>query len=77
MVFEKIKKLMVEQLDVEESKITLQTSFKEDLDIDSLDLFQVIMEIEDAFDIQFENSENIKTVGDAVEYIEAKLGEQE
>lgn len=77
MVFDKIKKLMVEQLDVEESKITLQTSFKEDLDIDSLDLFQVIMEIEDAFDIQFENSENIKTVGDAVEYIEEKIGNQE
>ncbi len=77
MVFDKIKKLMVEQLDVEESKITLQTSFKEDLDIDSLDLFQVIMEIEDAFDIQFENSENIKTVGDAVEYIEQKIENQE
>ncbi|MDD3225823.1 MAG: acyl carrier protein [Clostridium sp.] len=73
MILDKIKKIIVEQLGIEEDKITMKTSFKEDLNIDSLDLFQVIMEIEDAFDIQIEDAENIKTVEDAVNYIDSKI----
>lgn len=73
MIFDKIKKIIVEQLGIEEDKITMKTSFKEDLNIDSLDLFQVIMEIEDAFDIEIEDAENIKTVEDAVKYIDSKI----
>lgn len=71
MVFEKIRKIMVEQLEVEESEITMETSF-EDLGVDSLDLFQIIIEIEEAFDIQVEEAEKIKTVRDAVNYVEEK-----
>lgn len=70
MILEKIKKIIVEQLGVEESVITLETSFQEDLDADSLDLFQIIMELEEAFDIQIEDAEEIKTVADAVKFIE-------
>lgn len=71
MVFEKIREIIVEQLGVEESEITMETSFEE-LGVDSLDLFQIIIEIEEAFDIQVEEAENIKTVEDAVKYVEEK-----
>lgn len=69
MIFEKIKKIIVEQLGVDESVITMETSFQEDLDADSLDLFQIIMELEEEFDIQIEDAEEIKTVADAVKFI--------
>lgn len=70
MIFEKIRGIVAEQLGIEEEKISLETKFIEDLDADSLDLFQVIMELEDAFDVKVEDVENIKTVGDAVKYVE-------
>ena len=70
MIFEKIREIIVDQLGVDEDKITLETRFIEDLEADSLDLFQVIMEIEDAFNVKVEDVENIKTVSDAVRFIE-------
>ena len=66
MIFEKIREIVVEQLGVNEEDVKLETNFIEDLEADSLDLFQVIMEIEDAFDVKVEEVENIKTVSDAV-----------
>lgn len=72
MVFDKIKNIICEQLEVEESQVTLESTF-EDLGADSLDLFQVVIEIEEAFNIQLENAENIKCVKDAVEYVESKM----
>lgn len=77
MIFEKIKEIVVEQLGVDESVITLETSFQEDLEADSLDLFQIIMELEEEFDIQIEDAEEIKTVEDAVKFIEAHTKEKE
>lgn len=71
MVFEKIKEIVVDQLGVNEEDVKLETKFIEDLGADSLDLFQVVMDIEDAFDVKVDNVENIKTVGDAVKYIES------
>lgn len=73
MVFEKIKEIVVEQLGVNEEDVKLETSFIEDLGADSLDLFQVVMDLEDAFDVKVDNVENIKTVGDAVKYIESAV----
>ncbi|WP_195999444.1 acyl carrier protein [Clostridium sp. 1001271B_151109_B4] len=70
MIFDKIKEIVVEQLGVNEEDIKLETRFIEDLDADSLDLFQVIMELEDTFDVKVEDVENIKTVSDAVSFIE-------
>ena len=70
MIFEKIKEIVVDQLGVNEEDVTLETRFIEDLEADSLDLFQVIMELEDAFDVKVEEVENIKTVSDAVNFIE-------
>lgn len=71
MVFEKIKEIVVDQLGVNEEDVKLETKFIEDLGADSLDLFQVVMDIEDAFNVKVDNVENIKTVGDAVKYIES------
>ena len=70
MIFEKIREIVVEQSGVNEEDVKLETRFIEDLEADSLDLFQVIMEIEDAFDVKVEEVENLKTVSDAVNFIE-------
>ena len=70
MKIEKIREIVVEQLGVNEEAVKLETRFIEDLEADSLDLFQVIMELEDAFDVKVEEVENIKTVADAVNFIE-------
>ena len=70
MIFEKIKDIVVEQLGVNEDEVKLETNFIEDLGADSLDLFQVVMDLEDAFNVKVDNVENIKTVGDAVRYVE-------
>ncbi len=74
MVFEKIKAILAEQFDAEEDSITLDTSLTEDLGADSLDLADVLMAIEDEFEVEIpdEDIENIKTVGDIVGYIEDK-----
>ncbi len=74
MVFEKIKAILAEQFDEEEDSITVDTSLTEDLGADSLDLADVLMAIEDEFEVEIpdEDIENIKTVGDIVDYIEAK-----
>lgn len=74
MVFEKIKAILAEQFDEEEDSITTDTSLTEDLGADSLDLADVLMAIEDEFEVEIpdEDIENIKTVGDIVDYIEAR-----
>ncbi len=70
-MFEKIKSIMMEQLNIDENDITEDTSFKDDLGLDSLDLFELAMAIEEEFGIEIpqEELENIVTVGDAVEFI--------
>ena len=70
-VFEKVQAIIVEELGKDAEEVTLTTTF-EDLDADSLDLFQVISEIEDAFDIQIDTEEGLTTVGDLVAYVEEK-----
>ena len=75
MEFEKIQKIISEVLNVEEDEISLETTFVDDLGADSLDIFQIIMGIEEEFDIEIDNetAENITTVGDAVEKIKNAL----
>lgn len=77
MVFDKIKDIIVEQLDVEEDAVTMEASITEDLGADSLDVVDLVMSIEESFDVEIpdEEVENIKTVGDIVKYIENKVGE--
>lgn len=71
MEFEKLKEIIVDVLGCNADEITTETTFVDDLGADSLDIFQIIMGIEDAFDIEIENedAEKIATVGDAVEQI--------
>ena len=73
-MLEKMKKIIAEQLGVEEDEITLDTSFKEDLGADSLDLFELTMALEEEYDIEIpaEELEEIETVNDVVEYLKAK-----
>lgn len=77
MVFDKIKDIIVEQLDVEEDAVTMEASITDDLGADSLDVVDLVMSIEESFDIEIpdEEVENIKTVGDIVKYIENKVEE--
>ena len=69
MEFEKLKKIIAEVLNVDEEEITMETTFVDDLGADSLDVFQIIMGLEEEFDIEIPNeeAEKIVTVGDAVE----------
>lgn len=75
MEFEKIKKIIAEVLNVDEEEITMDTTFVDDLGADSLDVFQIIMGMEEEFDIEIANeeAEKIATVGDAVEQIKNAL----
>jgi len=71
MEFEKLKGIIADVLNVDEDEITMETTFVDDLGADSLDVFQIIMGIEEEFDIEIaqEEAENIVSVGDAVEQI--------
>ena len=71
MVFEKIREIIAEQTGKDVDEITLETNVKEDLDADSLDLFQIINDIEDEFDVSVEDPESIVTVTDAVDFVES------
>lgn len=75
MELEKLKKIIVEVLNVDEEEISEDTTFIDDLGADSLDIFQIIMGIEEEFDIEIptEEAEKISTVGDAVEQIKIAL----
>ena len=73
MVLEKIKSILCDQFDVSEDDINIDTNLQDDLDADSLDVVDLLMSIEDEFEVEIpdEEVENIKTVGDLVSYIEA------
>lgn len=75
MVFEKIQEIISEQFNVEKAEVHIDTSFQEDLNADSLDLVELIMAIEDEFDLEIEdeNMVDIITVGDVVEQISSVL----
>jgi acyl carrier protein len=73
-VAEKVKQIIVEQLGVDESQVDPSASFVDDLGADSLDIVELVMAFEEAFDLDIpdEEAEKIKTVKDAVDYIESK-----
>jgi len=73
-VLERVTKIIVDRLGVEESEVTLEASFKDDLGADSLDVVELVMELEDEFgmEISDDDAEKISTVGDAVNYIKSQ-----
>ncbi len=75
MVFEKMKNILAEQLDADADSITMETDIQEDLGADSLDVVEMLMSIEDEFEIEIpdEKIESLKTVGQVVEYIQDNM----
>ena len=78
MEFDKLRDIIVEVLNVDENEVTMESTFIDDLGADSLDVFQIIMGIEEEFDIEIPNeeAEKIVTVGDSVEQIKKAVSEQ-
>ena len=74
-VFEKIKEIIVEQLGVAETSVTMEASFIDDLGADSLDIVELVMALEEEFDIEIPDSdaEKVVTVGDVVDYIKENV----
>ncbi|MBE6808440.1 MAG: acyl carrier protein [Clostridia bacterium] len=75
MVFEKIKEILAEQLDADADEMTMDTNIARDLGADSLDVVELLMSIEDEFEVEIpdEEIENIKTIGDLTEYIQNNM----
>lgn len=75
MVFEKVKSVIVDQLGIDEAEVTMEANFTDDLGVDSLEIFEIVMSLEEAFEIEIPNEdiENIKDVKGIVKYIEAKV----
>ncbi len=72
MIFEKVKSILAQQLDADEESMTLETQIENDLGADSLDIVEMLMSIEDEFDVEIpeESLSSLKTIGDVVEYIQ-------
>ncbi len=68
-VFNKVKEIIVDQLDVDADKVKEDTNFNNDLDLDSLDIFEVVDKIEDTYDIEIDTDEGMETVGELVDYV--------
>ena len=75
MVFEKVKIVIVEQIWIDEAEVTMEAKFSDDLGVDSLEIFEIVMSLEEAFEIEIPNEdiENIKDIKGIVKYIEEKL----
>lgn len=71
-VLDRVKSIIVERLGVDEAEVTLEASFKDDLGADSLDVVELVMELEDEFDLEIsdEDAEKITTVGEVVNYVQ-------
>lgn len=75
MVFEKIRSILCDQFDVDEDSVTLETLIQDDLGADSIDVVDLVVSIEDEFDIEIPDDEieDVKTVGDVVKYVEEHI----
>lgn len=76
-IFETVKKIAIEELDVEEDQVTMEANIKDDLEADSLDLFEIVNELEDEYDIELDADENTKTVADVVVLVQKQLAEKD
>lgn len=76
-IYNKVKEIIVAQTGEDESAVTAQSNIKDDLNADSLDVFEVINELEDEFDIKIESEEGIETVQDLVDFVKKQLAAKE
>ncbi|CAI2651652.1 Acyl carrier protein [Apilactobacillus kunkeei] len=74
-IFDKVKEIVVDQSDVKAEDIKMETNFKEELDLDSLDLFEIIDALEDEYDIEIDSDNDIATVQQLVDYVSGKVEE--
>ncbi|GAJ25974.1 acyl carrier protein [Liquorilactobacillus sucicola DSM 21376 = JCM 15457] len=72
-IFDKVKDIVVEQLDVDADKVKMDSDIKDDLEADSLDVFEIMNELEDELDIKLEADEGVKTIKDVVEYVKKEV----
>ena len=72
-IFEKVREIASDQLEVDQDDIKLTSNIKDDLDADSLDFFEIMNELEDAFDIKLESDEDVATIDDVVKYVKKQL----
>lgn len=72
-ILKDVQDIAVDELDVDKDKITLTTNIKEDLDADSLDLFEILNELEDKYDVELDADDSIVTIGDLVDFVKAEM----
>lgn len=75
-ILKDVQDIAQDELDVEPEKITLTTNIKEDLDADSLDLFEILNELEDKYDLDLDADESIQTIGQLVDFVQTEMDEQ-
>lgn len=75
-ILKDVQEIAQDELDVEPEKITMTTNFKEDLDADSLDLFEILNELEDKYDLDLDADESIQTIGQLVDFVQAEMDKQ-
>lgn len=75
-ILKDVQDIAKDELDVEPEKITLTTNIKEDLDADSLDLFEILNELEDKYDIELDADDSIQTIGQLVDFVQAEMDKQ-
>lgn len=75
-ILKDVQEIAQDELDVEPKKITMTTNIKEDLDADSLDLFEILNELEDKYDLDLDADESIQTIGQLVDFVQAEMDKQ-
>ncbi len=75
-IFNTVKTITVDELDVDEGRVTMNARIKDDLDADSLDVFEIMNELEDKFEIELDADEGIETISDVVDFVKKQLDEK-
>ena len=75
-ILKDVQEIAQDELDVEPEKITMTTNIKEDLDADRLDLFEILNELEDKYDLDLDADESIQTIGQLVDFVQAEMDKQ-
>lgn len=75
-IFDTVKTITVDELDVDEDRVTMNARIKDDLDADSLDVFEIMNELEDKFEIELNADEGIETISDVVDFVKKQLDEK-
>ena len=75
-IFDTVKNITVDELDVDEDRVTMNARIKDDLDADSLDVFEIMNELEDKFEIELDADEGIETISDVVDFVKKQLDEK-